>query len=43
MREEFGYDWMTNRWGKLLARTVDEITRKEGEAALLWFQSVLAK
>jgi hypothetical protein len=25
------------------SRTVDEITRKEGEAALLWFRQVLAK
>jgi hypothetical protein len=25
------------------SRTVDEVTRKEGEAALLWFQQVLAK
>jgi hypothetical protein len=25
------------------SRTVDEITRKEGEAALLWFQQVLGK
>lgn len=25
------------------SRTVDEITRKEGEAAILWFQHVLAK
>lgn len=25
------------------SRTVDEITRKEGEAAVLWFQQVLAK
>ena len=25
------------------SRTVDEVTRKEGEAALLWFQQVLGK
>ena len=25
------------------SRTVDEITRKDGEAALLWFQQVIAK
>ena len=24
------------------SRTVDEVTRKEGEAALLWFQQVLS-
>ena len=25
------------------SRAVDEVTRKEGEAALLWFERVLAK
>ena len=25
------------------SRTVDEVTRKEGEAALLWFEQVLGK
>lgn len=25
------------------SRTVDEITRKEGEAAILWFEQVLLK
>ena len=25
------------------SRTVDEVTRKEGEASLLWFEQVLAK
>ena len=25
------------------SRTVDEITRKEGEAAILWFKQVLGK
>jgi hypothetical protein len=25
------------------SRTVDEITRKEGEAAILWFEQVLRK
>ena len=25
------------------SRTVDDVTRKDGEAALLWFQQVLAK
>ena len=25
------------------SRTVDEVTRKEGEAALLWFRQVLTK
>ena len=42
---------VANRFGQLAelrngirhSRTVDEITRKEGEAALLWFQQVLAK